>query len=110
MKKLKFIFLIIVLACKSQAQRLEIYGFVHDKLDSSLISNAKVILYNEKDSVIEKTSTDDAGKFIFKRVDNGVYKINVDKEGYAHETMKNLKVSSLPNCPLRIYMKKKKTH
>jgi hypothetical protein len=93
---------------KSNAQRIEIYGFIHNKIDSLSVVDVNVSLYNAKDSLIEKTLSDSIGKFIFKKVDSGTYYIVANKKEYSTETLKNLKFSGLPNCPLRIYLKRKK--
>jgi len=83
-------------------QRLEIYGLVFSKGDSLPVSEAKVSLYNEKDSIIESIFSDKKGKFMFQRTKPGVYHITVIKTKYLAKEVPNLKFTGFPNGPLRI--------
>lgn len=56
-------------------------GEVWDPKANEIIENAKVSL-TKPDGTTEETTTDDFGDFWFRRLDEGIYSINIEAEGF----------------------------
>ncbi len=78
-KKVSFLFLLIGILVNAQSK---ITGKVSDTHNTPLIF-ANVILYQDKtDTAVFAVATDDMGTYVFEKVQNGTYRIEVSMLGY----------------------------
>lgn len=104
MKKWVF-FLMIMIPLFTQAQIYgEIGGIVEDAADGTLLPFANISLEREG-QIIDQTSSDEGGSYIFSRVPEGVYTISISYVGYNAAIFENVRVNgrelTIYNLPLQ---------
>jgi hypothetical protein len=78
--------IVLLLSFPAISQVHKITGQLNDLLSNATLTGAHVYLFNDADSLIRATITDDAGKFLLERIRPGNYKINFSFVGYKHLT------------------------
>jgi ferric enterobactin receptor len=94
---MRIVFLLLIAAItsvtSSSAQQIKISGSVTDSVSNKAIEFATVGLL-KSGKIIEGTSSDTSGKFVFTNVQNGRYSLQISVLGYATKTVNNVDVSS----------------
>jgi ferric enterobactin receptor len=95
---MRIVFLLLIAAItsvtSSSAQQIKISGSVTDSVSNKAIEFATVGLL-KSGKIIEGTSSDTSGKFVFTNVQNGRYSLQISVLGYATKTVNSCSLISI---------------